>query len=579
MSTKVIEIRNGILNGIENGIDVNGDNLSDIEDVMAYKLSSYGGINFSSVYAGEIMYIIYTFSFYDSNGDGTGDFPGIIEKMEYIKSLGVTTVVLRCIFELTDAIDQFQEEKTDMSKLNPKYGTMEDFENLVKAFHDNGIKVLLQNEFQRVYRKHNWILASEDVNHPEHEKYKDFVKWTSNPPTVSRNGSVRYNSTRDAYYFAKDSAFAVYLNIENQDVVDEIYNILVGWINKGIDGFYFTDVGFLIHNYELNEEGTIVNVTTDINKNTDIWSVLIKRMRDVNENLEFHADFGRTPMSAENFAPSTIIDTIKYLRAGFNNISGNDAIYALYEFKALTLSALYTQYAAYNIQNSFIFSSTDLIYLTGSRYRLFEKNESDESKLVFLRALMTLPGIPTYIHGDELGYHKTSISRDGLFPVMNWTDEAPLYGFSTNPDTQNIDESQPTVPNNNILKGFKQLVKLRRLNRAFTLSKAFMMTSDNDVLIFQVQKTDRTYICAHNFSDKGKSIRICNEKVNNNPEVNFFEFITMANTTIPIDDGEYYLFDLLNNITMDILTVENGVYEYNTTLSRYGSLVAKLIKV
>ena len=577
MSTKVIEIRNGILNGIENGIDVNGDNLSDVEDVMSYKLSSYGGINFSAVYAGEIMYIIYTTTFHDSNGDGIGDFQGIIEKMEYIKSLGVTTVVLRCIFELTDGIDQYQEEKTDMSKLNPNYGTMEDFENLVKAFHESKIKVLLQNEFHRVYREHNWIIASEDINHPEHEKYKDFVKWTSNASSVSE--SVRYNSTREAYYFAKDSAFAVYLNFENQDVVDAIYNILVGWINKGIDGFYFTDVGFLTHFYELNEEGTIIDVTTDINKNTDIWSKLLKRMRDVNQNLEFHADFGRTPMSAKNFAPATILDTIKYVRAGFNNISGNDAIYALYQFQALTLSALYTQYAAYNIQNSFIFSSTDLIYRNGVKYRLFERDEPEESKLVFLRALMTLPGIPTYIHGDELGYHKTSISRNGLFPAMKWTDEAPLYGYSTNPDAKNIDESQPTVPNNNILKGFKQLVKLRRLNRAFTLSKAFMMTSDSDVLVFQVQKTDRTYICAHNFAAVGKSIRICNEKVNNNPEVNFFEFITMANTTIPIDDGEYYVFDLLNNITLDILTVDNGVYEYNTTLSQYGSLVARLIKV
>jgi glycosidase len=195
---------------------------------------------------------------------------------------------------------------------------------------------------------------------------------------------------------------------------------------------------------------------------------------------------------------------------------------------------------------------------------------------------MTLPGIPTFIHGDELGYKSlefAGLQRDGIFAAMNWTDEAPLYGFSTNPDAKNIDESQPTVPNNNILKGFKQLVKLRRLNRAFTLSKAFMMTSDSDVLVFQVQKTDRTYICAHNFAAVGKSIRICNEKVNNNPEVNFFEFITMANTTIPIDDGEYYVFDLLNNITLDILTVENGVYEYNTTLSQYGSLVARLIKV
>lgn len=575
------EVRDNIINGETYGTDVNGDSSSDIQDVLSLKVNAYGGVDFGAVYIGDILYTIYVYSFFDSNGSGFGDLNGIVQKIDYIKSLGVTTVILRCIYEVFTDVDIFQEEVTDMSTINPNYGTMQDFENLIKVFHENKIKVLLQNEFQRVHRSHKWFVASRDVNHIDHQQYKDYFYWTTRETKQERGTGIAEDATRNERFWAKFSSFSAYLNLENPDVLDSIYDILVGWVNKGIDGFYFTDVGYMTIDYNnLDEEGRIDGIPpTNNSKNGEIWTSLLQRLKTVNDDLEFHADFGRTPMLTFSLNYKTTVEAIEYLRAGFTNISGIYLVYSvLLDYDMLELSAMYTQYAAYNIQNRFIFSAMDSLYFY--RLRLFSSGDSHELNMVKLRAIMTLPGVPHFVHGDELGYisFNEGLEREGLFSAMNWTDEAPLYGFSTNANAKNIKSVQPKLPDNEMLTTFKQMVKLRRLNRAFTLANVYMLSSDKDVLKFQVQKSFETYICVHNFSDVAKEVVISNKKENNNPKVNFFEFITMANTSTPIEDGNYYLFDILNNITLDIIFIENGIYNYEYKVSRYGSLVARLIK-
>ncbi|HHZ18557.1 MAG TPA: alpha-glucosidase [Acholeplasmataceae bacterium] len=191
-------------------------------------------------YKQEIVYQIYPRSFKDSDGDGIGDLRGIIEKLDYLKHLGVTAVWLSPIYK--SPLDDNGYDISDYCDILPEYGTLDDFKEMIAGMHQRGIKLIMDLVVNHTSDEHPWFVsARKDVNSPYRDYYffrKGKKNRLPNNWTSFFGGSAwEYNPDTDDYYLHLFSRKQPDLNWENPNVRAEIKKILRFWLDLGVDGF------------------------------------------------------------------------------------------------------------------------------------------------------------------------------------------------------------------------------------------------------------------------------------------------------------------------------------------------------
>lgn len=187
-----------------------------------------------------ILYQIYPQSFNDTNGDGFGDFQGVIEKLDYIESLGVTMVWMNPFFE-SPLVDNGYDV-ADYRSILPRYGTMEDFQQMLDGFHQRGIKFVLDVVVNHSSIEHEWFQQSRSSRD---NTYRDYYHWwpaeKGEPPyrysLFDPDGAWEYDSLSNAYYLHTFAEEQPDLNWENPKLRQEVYDIMKFWAEKGVDGF------------------------------------------------------------------------------------------------------------------------------------------------------------------------------------------------------------------------------------------------------------------------------------------------------------------------------------------------------
>ncbi|USS88084.1 alpha-glucosidase [Fructilactobacillus hinvesii] len=189
----------------------------------------------------EIIYEIYPRSFNDSNGDGIGDLPGITEKLDYLKDLGITMVWLAPIYR-SPMVDMGYDI-ADYQAIDPVFGTMEDMEELLQAAHDRGLKVIMDLVLNHTSDQHPWF--QEALRNPS-SPYRDYYifkpEQAGQAPTNWRSifgGSTWTNVPNEPGldYFHTFTSAQPDLNWENPALRQELYRIINWWLEKGISGF------------------------------------------------------------------------------------------------------------------------------------------------------------------------------------------------------------------------------------------------------------------------------------------------------------------------------------------------------
>ncbi len=187
-----------------------------------------------------ILYQIYPQSFKDSDGDGFGDFRGVLEKLDYVESLGVTMVWMNPFFA-SPLVDNGYDV-ADYRAIHPRYGTMADFQAMLDGFHERGIKFVLDVVVNHSSDQHAWFQASRSSRA---NPYRDYYHWwpaeKGEPPYrfsfFDPEGAWEYDSLSNAYYLHTFAAAQPDLNWENPKVRQEVYDIMKFWAEKGVDGF------------------------------------------------------------------------------------------------------------------------------------------------------------------------------------------------------------------------------------------------------------------------------------------------------------------------------------------------------
>jgi len=188
----------------------------------------------------QVIYQIYPKSFKDSNGDGIGDLPGIISKLDYLKNLGVDIIWLSPIYASPN--DDNGYDISDYRAIHPDYGTMADFDELLQGLHARDMKLIMDLVVNHTSDEHEWF---EESKKSKDNPYRDYYFWrkgvNGGPPNNWKSffgGSAwKYDETTDEYFLHLFTKKQADLNWENPEVREKICDTLRFWLDKGIDGF------------------------------------------------------------------------------------------------------------------------------------------------------------------------------------------------------------------------------------------------------------------------------------------------------------------------------------------------------
>ncbi|RHW41664.1 alpha-glucosidase [Neobacillus notoginsengisoli] len=195
-----------------------------------------------------VVYQVYPRSFYDSDGDGVGDIAGITQKLDYLKELGVDVVWLSPVYDSPN--DDNGYDIRDYYSIMKEFGTMEDFDALLAAAHERGLKIIMDLVVNHTSDEHEWFVQSKSG---KDNPYRDFYYWRDGKDGKEPNnwGSVfsgpawKYDEATGQYYLHIFSKKQPDLNWENPEFRKEVYKMMKFWLDKGIDGFRMDVINFI----------------------------------------------------------------------------------------------------------------------------------------------------------------------------------------------------------------------------------------------------------------------------------------------------------------------------------------------
>ena len=188
-----------------------------------------------------VIYQIYPRSFMDSNGDGIGDLQGIISRLDYLKYLGIDVIWLSPIYKSPG--DDNGYDISDYQDIMDEFGTMADFDALLAAAHERGIKIVMDLVVNHTSDEHRWFVESRKSSYNE---YRDYYIWKKGkdggtPPnnwgSCFGGSAWQYDEATDMYYLHLFSRKQPDLNWDNPKVRREVFDMMTWWCDKGIDGF------------------------------------------------------------------------------------------------------------------------------------------------------------------------------------------------------------------------------------------------------------------------------------------------------------------------------------------------------
>ncbi len=215
----------------------------------------------SAWWRGGIIYQIYPLSFGDSNGDGYGDLPGIIEHLEYVALLGVDAIWISPFYK--SPFHDLGYDVSDHKSVDPRFGTLEDFDRLVAKAKSLNLKLILDMVWNHTSSEHDWFKESESSR--DNSKADWFIwadaKADGSPPNnwMSIFGATAWtwSARRGQYYLSHFLKSQPQLNLRNEEVVEALLDIGRFWLDRGVDGLRFDAIDWMFHDPEMRDNPAV----------------------------------------------------------------------------------------------------------------------------------------------------------------------------------------------------------------------------------------------------------------------------------------------------------------------------------
>jgi maltose alpha-D-glucosyltransferase/alpha-amylase len=451
-------------------------------------------------YKEAIFYEVYVRAFYDSNGDGHGDLPGLTSQLDYIKSLGVDCIWLLPIYPSPLLDDGY--DIADYYGVHPDYGTLEDFKDLLAAAHARGLRVIADLVLNHTSDQHPWFQAARsDRNSP----YHDYYVWSDTDQKFqeariifldTEKSNWTWDEAAGQYFWHRFYASQPDLNYDNPAVQAEMFNVMKFWLDLGVDGFRADAVPYLFE-----REGTNCENLPE----THAYLKKLRRFMDeqypgrillceanqwpedvrpyFGEGDEFHMGF-HFPVMPRIFAALRKADVtpLEWILERTPPIPENcQWCIFLRNHDELTLEMVTEEERQWMWQE---YAPEARMRLNlGIRRRLAPLLDNDQRKIELANSLLfTLTGSPILYYGDEIGMGDNIWlpDRNGVRTPMQWNNELNA-GFSQaspadlytplisngpyNPGSVNVAAQQSDPAS--LLNVIRRMIAMRKRHAAF----------------------------------------------------------------------------------------------------------------
>jgi alpha-glucosidase len=439
-----------------------------------------------------IIYQIYPRSFADSNNDGIGDLPGILSKLDYLSDLGVDAIWLSPIFPSPDV--DFGYDVADYTGIDPKFGTMQDFEARVKAAKKRGMHIILDLVLNHTSDQHPWFVESRKSRE---NPYHDWYLWqdpqpNGDPPNnwqaIFGGSAWEFDQDRGQYYYHMFYKEQPDLNWRNPQVRAAMLDVFRFWLKKGVDGFRLDVFNAYFKDSDLKDNPSQFGIRA-FDRQKHIYDVSQPEMYPLLEDIRAILDKRKN-----TYAVGETFLATPELAASY---CGDDKLHAAFNFafaenrwhpKRFQRSACQWYEALSDDAWPNNFLSNHDMQRTATRYCF---GEDDRRAKVAAALLLTLKGTPFMYYGEEIGLRDIPIrskadvkdptgktfwplykGRDGCRAPMQWDDQ-PHAGFSqTEPwlpvhaNFTHRNVAQQQVDPNSLLNFVKQLIQVRKAEPA-----------------------------------------------------------------------------------------------------------------
>jgi glycosidase len=468
-----------------------------------------------------VVYQIYPRSFKDSTGDGIGDIPGIISKLDYLCDLGIETIWLSPFFSSPQRDHGY--DVSDYRDIAPEYGTLADCERLIEEIHNLEMRVVFDMVLNHTSDQHPWFMESRSSRN---NSKRDWYVWRDGrkpggkkPPnnwnSVIGGSGWHYDDSTDQWYWAQFLPFQPDLNYRNPEVKEEMFDMMRFWLDKGVDGFRLDIINAVYEDEQLRNNPLALKY---LPSEEDTRAFFHDNIHTINhpENFVFVKELRRLMdeySDPERFLVGEVGAPLEILRQYCGEeVEGNktDGLHMVFQFQSLSakleanalrkLMLAYEQFFSEPYIPTWVFSNHD------RRRRISRLGGSVEKAKLNVLFQLTARGVPFIYQGEEVGmlglriplenaqdpvalkYSRLprvftgiaeklagiSLNRDECRTPMQW-DSSPNAGFcqagiepwlpmGSEYERTNVDAARANP--DSLLNCYKALLHLRRNNAA-----------------------------------------------------------------------------------------------------------------
>lgn len=459
---------------------------------------------------GAVIYEIAAISFQDSNGDGKGDLPGLIDRIDHLEWLGIDAVWLTPVYR-SPMLD-FGYDIEDFLSIDPLFGTMDDFDRLLEELHRRDIALILDFVPNHTSDRHAWF---EESRSSRRNPKSDWYIWADPAPNgappnnwLSRFGGSawEWEPRREQYYYHSFLVEQPDLNWRSDEVRAALFDVMRFWLEKGVDGFRVDASAVLMKDELLRDNPKNPQADAKTPPPQRFTPVFTDDRPEAMECLEC------IRAVIDEFDDRVLSGEVQGSTARIGHFYSNDKPrfhlplnYALHdaEWDALSLQAVIDAYLNAIPEGGW----PDWVIGGHDKKRIVSRIGQEQGRILAM-LLMTLKGTPFLFAGDEIGMEQVEIprdrvqdpferlvpghglDRDGERSPMRW-DGTPFGGFSStepwlpmgNPAERNVEQQK--ADGRSLLWLYRRLIALRREMPVLTEGNYEPLPSRNDVLAFR----------------------------------------------------------------------------------------------
>lgn len=523
-------------------------------------------------YKDAVVYQLHVKTFYDSNDDGIGDFKGLTQKLDYLKSLGVTAVWLLPFYPSPLRDDGY--DIADYYNVHPRYGQLRDFKEFLKQAHNRGLRVITELVINHTSDQHPWFIRAKQSK--AGSVHRDYYVWSETSEKYQdariifkdfESSNWTWCEEAKAYYWHRFYSHQPDLNFDNPQVQKEIFKVADFWLGMGVDGVRLDAVPYLFEREGTNCENLpetyafLKKLRKHIDANFKNRMILAEANQWPEDaaayfgkgdecHMAFHFPLmPRMYMALQMEDRYPIIDILEQTPQIPSNCQW--AIF-LRNHDELTLEMVTDEERDY-MYRSYANDARSRINM-GIRRRLAPLLHGNRKKIELINILLfSLPGTPIIYYGDEIGMGDNHYlgDRDGVRTPMQWNPDRNA-GFSKASPQQlylpvimdseysytsvNVETQERNL--SSLLWWMKRVMAMRRNYRAFSQGDIrFLQSNNSKVLAFLRQYKDEQILVVINLSRFSQEVSLDLKDFSGQTPEEIFS----RNKFSPIHDGPYTL--------------------------------------